>query len=73
MATEVPTGVHGPTRARIEQRTLRTDRWWLYPLTKFVVFAALMVFACWRAFAYVVFFGGAFLSPLFWPCVGVCV
>ena len=28
----------GPTRARIEERTLRADRWWLAPLATFVVF-----------------------------------
>ena len=39
------TGVHGPTRARIEEKTLRTDRWWLYPLTTFVVFSAFVVYA----------------------------
>ena len=44
------TGVHGPTRARIEAKTLRTDRWWLYPLTVFVVFTAFVVYATFRAF-----------------------
>ena len=44
------TGVHGPTRARIEAKTLRTDRWWLYPLTTFVVFIAFVVYATIRAF-----------------------
>ena len=44
------TGVHGPTRARIEEKTLRTDRWWLYPLTTFVVFTAFIIYATIRAF-----------------------
>jgi uncharacterized membrane protein len=43
-------GVEGAARARIEARTLRTDRWWLYPLTTFVVFSAFVVYATWRAF-----------------------
>ena len=34
-------GVGGPTRASIGVRTLRQDRWWLYPLTTFVVFSAI--------------------------------
>ena len=37
------TGVAGPTRARIPEKTLRTDRWWLYPLTTFVVFTAFVI------------------------------
>jgi hypothetical protein len=44
------TGVHGPTRASIEEKTLRTDRWWLYPLTVFVVFTAFVIYATIRAF-----------------------
>ena len=45
------TGVRSPGRARIEERTLRQDRWWLYPAVTFVVFAAFVVYATWRAFA----------------------
>ena len=48
--TTMSTGVHGPTRARIEEKTLRTDRWWLYPVTTFVVFIAFIVYATIRAF-----------------------
>ena len=39
------TGVSGPTRARIEAKTLREDRWWVYPLTTFVVFTAFVIYA----------------------------
>ena len=45
------TGVSGPTRARIEAKTLRQDRWWVYPLTTFVVFTAFVIYATWRAFS----------------------
>ena len=44
------TGVTGPSRARIDEKTLRADRWWLAPLTTFVVFSAFVVYATWRAF-----------------------
>ena len=37
-------GVGGPTRASIGVRTLRQDRWWLYPLTTFVVFSSFVVY-----------------------------
>jgi len=73
MATEVPTGVHGPTRAKIDQRTLRTDRWWLYPLTTFTVFAAFIVYATWRAFANTDYYAAPYLSPFYSPCLGDCV
>ena len=52
------TGVHGPTRASIEAKTLRTDRWWLYPLTTFVVFTAFVVYATIRAFLGSDYFAG---------------
>ena len=44
-------GVNGPTRARIGAKTLRADRWWLYPAATFVVFSAFIVYATWRAFS----------------------
>ena len=47
---QVSTGVHGPGRAKIEERTLRTDRWWLTPLATFLVFSAFVVYATIRAF-----------------------
>jgi len=43
-------GVRGPRRAEIPERTLRTDRWWVYPLTTFTVFSAFVVYATIRAF-----------------------
>ena len=46
----IDTGVTGPTRARIDAKTLREDRWWLAPLATFVVFTAFVVYATWRAF-----------------------
>ena len=63
------TGVHGPTRAAIEQKTLRTDKWWVYPATTFVVFAAFVVYATWRAFAGTHFYTTPYLSPFFSPCL----
>ena len=37
-------GVSGPTRADIGAGTLRGDRWWLAPLTTFVVFFSFIVY-----------------------------
>src|SRR4051812_47969239 len=67
------TGVHGPTRARIEAKTLRTDRWWLYPLTTFVVFFSFVVYATIRAFQGSHYYSEPYLSPLYSPCLGDCV
>ena len=67
------TGVHGPTRARIEEKTLRTDRWWLYPLTTFVVFTAFVIYATIRAFSGSNYYQAPYLSPFYSPCLGDCV
>ena len=67
------TGVHGPTRARIEAKTLRTDRWWLYPLTVFIVFSAFVVYATIRAFQGAYYYSEPYLSPFYSPCLGDCV
>ena len=67
------TGVHGPTRARIEEKTLRTDRWWLYPLTTFVVFSSFVVYATIRAFQGAYYYSEPYLSPFYSPCLGDCV
>ena len=68
-----PGGVDGPTRARIGVRTLRADRWWLYPLTTFVVFIAFVVYATWRAFPGSDYYSAPYLSPFYSPCLGDCV
>jgi len=62
-------GVMGPDRARVEGRTLRQDRWWLAPLTTFVVFGAFVVYATWRAFSGDDYYASPYLSPLYSPCL----
>jgi hypothetical protein len=63
------TGVSGPTRARIDAKTLRQDNWWLYPLTTFVVFTAFVIYATWRAFSGHDFYSEPYLSPFYSPCL----
>ncbi len=63
------TGVRSPGRARLEARTLRQDRWWLYPLATFVVFSLFVVFATYRAFAGVHYYAAPYLSPFYSPCL----
>lgn len=67
------TGVTGPTRASIEARTLRTDRWWISPLFTFVIFSGFVVFATVRAFMGRDYYASPYLSPFYSPCLGDCV
>jgi hypothetical protein len=66
-------GVGGPTRASIGVRTLRQDRWWLYPLTVFTVFVGFIIYATFRAFWGQDYFAAPYLSPFYSPCLGDCV
>ena len=66
-------GVGGPTRASIEARTLRQDRWWLYPAVTFTVFFAFVVYSTIRAFMGRDYFAEPYLSPFYSPCLGDCV
>ncbi len=63
------TGVMGPGRAHVPAKTLRQDRWWLPPLTTFVVFTAFVVYATWRAFSGADYYSSPYLSPLYSPCL----
>jgi hypothetical protein len=67
------TGVGGPTRASIGVRTLREDRWWLYPAVTFTVFVAFVVYSTVRAFMDRHYFAEPYLSPFYSPCLGDCV
>ena len=66
-------GVGGPTRASIEARTLRQDRWWLYPAVTFTVFFTFVVYSTIRAFMGRDYFAEPYLSPFYSPCLGDCV
>ena len=69
----IDTGVNGPSRARIDAKTLREDRWWLAPLATFVVFTSFVIYATWRAFMGKHYFSEPYLSPFYSPCLGDCV
>src|SRR5690349_13863804 len=66
-------GVGGPTRAGIGGRTLRQGRWWLYPLTTFVVFSSFGVYSSIPGFMGKGYFSGPYLSPFYPPFLGDCV
>jgi hypothetical protein len=63
------TGVRSPRRAQIPDKTLRQDRWWLYPLVTFVIFTAFVIYATWRAFMGSDYYSSPYLSPFYSPCL----
>ncbi|HEY3712327.1 MAG TPA: hypothetical protein VGL64_23325 [Amycolatopsis sp.] len=70
------TGVRAPGRARIADRTLRTDRWWLQPLLTVLGLATFIVYATVRAFVRTAYWvpDYHYLTPFYSPCVSTsCV
>ena len=63
----------GPPGPASSEKTLRRDRWWLYPLTTFVVFMSFIVYATLRAFPGSHYYSAPYLSPFYSPCLGDCV
>ena len=63
-----------PARARIEQRTLRTDRWWISPLLTVLVLLGFIFYATFRAFANTDYYSAPYISPFYSPCLATkCV
>jgi len=58
-----------PSRAEIEQPTLRTDRYWVAPLLTFVVFLAFIAYATFRAFQNEYYYASPYVSPFYSPCI----
>ena len=71
----VGTGVRAPKRARIAERTLRTDRWWLQPLLTVLGLAAFVIYATVRSFVRTAYWvpDYHYLTPFYSPCLGDCV
>jgi hypothetical protein len=69
-------GVFSSTRAKISERTLRTDRWWLQPAFIVLVLSSFIVYATFRAFENDNYFSGSnsLISPFYSPCLSkACV
>jgi hypothetical protein len=49
-------GVASPRRARIAERTLRTDRWWQAPLLTVLGLAAFVIYASIRSWVRTAYF-----------------
>lgn len=65
------TGAAGSGRAAISARTLRTDRWWLSPLTVAVVLGVFLVYTTVRIFMRGHYWVDEYryLTPLYSPCL----
>ncbi len=67
-------GVFSPTRAKIKERTLRTDKWWLEPAITFGVLFSFVIYATFRAFEGANYFTEPLISPFYSPCLSqACV
>ena len=62
-------GVFSPTRAKIKERTLRTDKWWLQPAITFGVLISFVIYATFRAFENKYYFSEPLVSPFYSPCL----
>jgi hypothetical protein len=59
----VATGVFSGGRAKIQERTLRSDRWWLQPALTVFVLLSFIVYATFRAFENAHYFAEPLISP----------
>ncbi|RBY77022.1 hypothetical protein DQ239_12710 [Blastococcus sp. TF02-09] len=62
-------GSPAPRRATIAARHLRTDRWWLLPLTTVVVLLSFVGYSTFRAFQNAYYFSEPYISPFYSPCI----
>jgi hypothetical protein len=62
-------GVFSGTRAKISERTLRTDRWWLQPAITVAVLTSFIIYATFRAFEAKNYFAEPLISPFYSPCL----
>jgi len=69
LTTTAPAGTGAPGRARIEAKTLRTDRWWLQPLITFTVLVLFIIYSTIRAFMGSHYFRDPYISPFYSPCL----
>jgi hypothetical protein len=70
-AASSATGVFSPGRARLSERSLRTDRWWLQPTLTVLGLGAFVVYATVRAFVRTAYWVPRYhyLTPFYSPCV----
>ena len=69
--TKFQAGTGAAGRARIGERTLRTDRWWQAPLVTFVLLSGWVLYATVRVLWQAAYFAPKehYLTPFYSPCV----
>ncbi|HET7385520.1 MAG TPA: hypothetical protein VFJ19_02500 [Nocardioidaceae bacterium] len=63
------TGVSSPTRARIEQKTLRRDPWWRTPAMYAATLSVIGIYLAFAVFVNRNYYWEPYLSPLYAPCL----
>jgi hypothetical protein len=63
------TGIDAPGRAKIDAKTLRTDRWWVQPLFTFLALTAFVVYSTWRVFMNKYYYSDPYISLFYSPCL----
>ena len=58
-----------PSRAKIKERTFRTDKWWLQPTITVAVLTLFIIYSTWRAFENAHYFVEPYISPFYSPCL----
>ncbi|MCW2501390.1 MAG: integral rane protein [Frankiales bacterium] len=69
MTTTAPAGTGAPGRARLDAKTLRTDRWWIQPLITVVVLVLFIAYSTFREFEEANYFWAPYISPFYSPCI----
>ena len=59
----------GEARPPIAAAHLRTDSWWVLPVTVVVVLLSFIVYSTWAAFQNAHYFADPYLSPFYSPCL----
>ncbi len=63
------TGVFSPGRAKLSQKTLRKDKWWLQPLVTVAVLLSFIVYTTFRVFENAYYYAAPLISPFYSPCL----
>ncbi|MEI6405265.1 MAG: hypothetical protein WCO64_05770 [Actinomycetes bacterium] len=68
-STSLKHGTGAPGRASIQEKHLRTDKWWIQPLISVAVLLSFIVYATFRAFENKYYFSEPLISPFYSPCL----
>jgi hypothetical protein len=67
--TQAGTGVRSRGRARIDERTLRSDRWWQTPLAYGLTLAVVGLYLLYAVLVNRDYYWEPYISPMYSPCL----